>query len=191
MAECREMGSDADYHKRMMHKIPVADVVDRVPYILEKCQGKRVLNFGSAWGGLHDQIKAVASKVYGIDKVQPADFILDCDDIPEEPWPFPSLDVEIIVCGEIIEHLANPGRFLQAIRHEYKCPVLITVPNAFCEAAHRTMERKFENVNIDHVAWYSYRTLKTLVERYGYQINEFHWYNGRPKFAEGIVIIAR
>jgi hypothetical protein len=51
------------------------------------------------------------------------------------------------------------------------------------------MEAGTENVNVDHVAWYSWRTLKTLLDRYGYPIREFYWYKGRPRFAEGIIVV--
>jgi len=49
------------------------------------------------------------------------------------------------------------------------------------------MRGGIENVNRDHVAYYSYWTLHELVTRYGFEITEWHWYNGRPLFAEGLI----
>ena len=46
-----------------------------------------------------------------------------------------------------------------------------------------------ENVNIDHVAWYSYTTLTTLLKREGW-IPEVHaWYKGEPYFSEGLIVV--
>jgi hypothetical protein len=44
-----------------------------------------------------------------------------------------------------------------------------------------------ENVNIDHVAWYSPRTLRTLLERVGYTIQTFAYYHGDGPGAEGVL----
>jgi hypothetical protein len=32
--------------------------------------------------------------------------------------------------------------------------------------------------------------LRTLLERYGYTIAEFAWYNGQPYTAEGLIVVA-
>src|SRR3990172_4625529 len=41
--------------------------------------------------------------------------------------------------------------------------------------------------NPEHVAYYSWHTLKVLVERHGYGIVEWYWYNGEPGTAEGLI----
>jgi hypothetical protein len=43
---------------------------------------------------------------------------------------------------------------------------------------------------VDHCYWFSWRTLKTLVERAGYAVAEFHWYGpGEPGFSEGLIFV--
>jgi hypothetical protein len=70
------------------------------------------------------------------------------------------------------------------------CPILITVPNAHCVIGRQHILRGVESVNIDHVAYYSWRTLKTLVERYDYVVKEFYWYlPGQPRTAEGLIFV--
>jgi hypothetical protein len=88
----------------------------------------------------------------------------------------------------VLEHLTNPGYFLQQLR-VLGAPIIITVPNAFSEAGRHWAAQARECVNVDHVAWYSWRTLKTLVERCGYEVREWYWYNGQPRFAEGLVFV--
>lgn len=178
---------DADYVRKMMHYVPEAPVVIRVMYILERCKGKRVLNLGSASGELHKAIVAVASSVIGVDKDEPADLLVDLDKMPEA---IGSPKVDVIVAGEILEHLANPGNLLKALRH-LKCPLVITAPNAAATGLGHFMKKGYENVNPDHVAWYSYHTLKKLLERYQFEIEDFAWYHGKPRLSEGLIITAR
>ena len=178
---------EPEYVAKMMHWVPEGKVVNRVLYILERCKGKRVLNLGSASGELHKAIVAVAQSVIGVDKDEPADLIVDLD---RQPYAIGQPAVDVIVAGEILEHLANPGSLLKALRI-LKRPLIITAPNAAATGLGYFMSRGYENVNPDHVAWYSYHTLKTLLGRYQFEIEDFAWYHGKPRLAEGLIITAR
>ena len=186
----------ADYFERMMHKIPHAPVVDRTKFILEKCKNKRVVNFGSAWGMLHGDIKSVAAMTFGVDKVEPADLIVDLDD---EFAPLNELPaaIDVYVCGEIIEHLANPGLFLKKLRKamnsggEKDARLIVTVPNALASVLQYHARRGMLNVNEDHCFWFCWKTLQTLLSRYGFIIEERACYEGRPVFSEGLIAVAR
>ncbi len=178
-----------EYYDKMMHDIPAASVVDRLVYILTKCAGKTVLHLGSASGDLHEAIKKVADFVVGVDKIAGPN-TNNRVDLDESPESLAITGIELVVAGEIIEHLANPGNVLKALR-KLNCEVLITVPNAFAKIGSSHVRKGRENVNRDHVAWYSYRTLRTLIERYGYELKEFYWYNGEPITAEGLIALVR
>jgi hypothetical protein len=175
----------AEYVEKMMHLIPPAKVVDREGYILRQCKDRSVLNLGSSSGTLHRNIEKVARLVVGVDR-KTADIVCDLDVDPQHLETLTG--IELIVAGEIIEHLANPGRLLQSLR-TLNVPLLITVPNALSSAASSHSRRGYENVNADHVAWYSYTTLATLVTRYGFRLSEFRWYGGKPITAEGLIFL--
>jgi len=182
-------GLPASYVAKQRHPVPDTDVVDRTRWIAKRCPGKRVLSLGCT-GPVQDAIDAVALRAYGIDN-QELDrewFVqLDLDDFEA----FPKFDVDLIVCGEVLEHLANPGRVLKELR-AFDVPVIITVPNAFSDGGRRSLEsEKIEDVNREHVAYYSYWTLLELVKRYGFELVEWHWYHGRPLFAEGLIFLVR
>lgn len=189
--EIYDMGSlDAAYWDKQMHKVPDAKVVDRGEYIIGLCKDKVILDIGAS-GQLHESLKECTTKLYGIDKQGEESEVfriidLDTDDLSNKSIWF--ADVQLILCAETIEHLSNPGRFLQELAFTYpSIPVLITVPNAGgCK-----IRNKRENVNRDHVAWYSYTTLKELLRRYGYMIHRFYWYNGKPYTAEGLIVLAK
>jgi hypothetical protein len=189
-------GPSEEYRRKQLHPVPDAKVVDREAFILERVAGKAVLDIGAS-GRMHQAIVETAKRCYGIDRPPVGwsdvagphrvgdDFGIDLDDYSAE---LPKLDVQIVICGEVIEHLSNPGQFLQKLQ-SYRCPVIITVPNAFNDGCRRTLERGVENVNNDHVAWYSFHTLSELVRREGYEVKEHYWYTGRPRFAEGLIFV--
>lgn len=182
-----------DYRQKQLHPIPDAPVVDRAGFLLDLVKGKRVLEFGAS-GPMHQKIAAAASLYCGVDRQDGPNGVLgfDLDDVSEEALP-PTIDAapEVIVCGEVLEHLGNPQHFLRRLRAQYPgVPVVITVPNAYAAASHKPLAGGIENVNRDHVSWYSYRTLRTLLERVGYSMTLVGWYNGSPRTAEGLIALA-
>lgn len=184
---------DPEYVRKMMHPVPEVATVDRVEFVLNRCRGKAVLHVGAS-GRLHEALLGAAARVWGIDREGNGAEVIGIDlDRVDEP-PLPRFDVDLVVAGEVLEHLSNPGHFLDRLRASYPgVPVVVTVPNAFSEIARRHLERDdTENVNLDHVAWYSWRTLKTLVERAGYAVDEFYWCgHGKPGLTEGLVFVLK
>jgi hypothetical protein len=197
----RRIGT-TEYAAKMLHAVPKSTSVDRAKFIVERVTGKRVLEFGAS-GPMHEAIVKAAARVLGVDREDSdgvVGFDLDAVLLGEPGFtqfqralPEPEFIPDVILCGEVIEHLANPGWFLKRLKAQFPgVPVLITVPNAFCIMGFkRHLEQGVENVNIDHVAWYSHRTMKTLLARYGYGIEEFFWYGGDPYTAEGLIMVAR
>jgi hypothetical protein len=178
------------YAAKMLHDLPPAKTVDRAAFILKHVTGKRVLEFGAS-GPLHEQIKAVAGEYFGVDR-QVGDRVVafDLDSVQEICVQLPTNRPEIIVCGEILEHLGNPQYFLSRLRAQFPgVPVMITVPNAFAQAGRQWLAKGKECVNGDHVAWYSPKTLSVLLARVGYTYAELFYYNGEGPTAEGLVVV--
>lgn len=192
-----------EYIAKMLHPLP-PDVkeVNREAFILSHCKGKRVLEFG-ATGPLHDAIVQVASEYLGIDREDGPNGVVgyDLDDCAmgrmgqrlgctEDDVRALSFKPEIIICGEVIEHLGNPQWFLKRLKEQHAgVPVLITVPNAFSAAAAHWIAKGIENVNADHVAWYSPKTLSVLLQRAGYAVGGLFWYGGSGPTAEGLIVV--
>lgn len=181
---------DPDYVRRMLHNVPRATEVNRGLYILERARDKVVLNLGSESGDLHEALIRVTRRVYGIDRAackhNQRCFQIDLDD---PAFLMPPIDgLELIVAGEVLEHLSNPGMLLDKLR-SYRVPLIITAPNAHCWSHQHWANQGKENVNLEHVAYYSYWTLKGLLERYDFKVREFRWCDGGPFTAEGLVFL--
>ena len=187
-------GLGREYGQKQIHDVPDGPVVkNRREWIVERCKGKVVLDVGHASGPLHQQISAAARQTFGLDREAsgPQDVAMDLDKVngcDSLPFP-PELGIEIVVCGEVLEHLANPGWFLERLgRTLPAAEVIVSVPNAFSAGGRRWLATNQENVNRDHVCWYSWFTITALLKRYGYHVLEWAWYNGKPMTAEGIVL---
>lgn len=185
-----ESAPTLEYAAKMLHPLPETKVVDRTEFILALVKGKRVLDFGAS-GALHRDVMKVARAYLGVDR-EDGLFVrgFDLDDVTETLLPVFD-DTEVILCGEVLEHLSNPGWFLTRLRAQYPgVPVLISVPNAFSTIAQSWLKKGFENVNEDHVAWYSPKTLSVLLERAGYTTGDLYYYNGHGPTSEGMIVLA-
>ena len=193
--EITEMGSHtAEYWAKQVHVVPKSAVVDRNTWLVQQATGKTVLHIGCT-GALDTALLKVATKCYGFDTLplERKDYTqVDCDRVKDQPLPVCE-GVQLIICGEVLEHLSNPGYFLEGLKRAYPAvPVIFTVPNAFSSGGQEWLvKRGRENVNADHVCYYSYTTIKELLRRAGYTICRFAWYHGKPYIAEGLIVEGR
>ena len=177
-------------------KLPKS-IVKREEFILEKCKNKRVLHLGCAaypftreniesGKFLHSKITDVADSCVGVD--------LNAEAVKDlrEQWGYENVIVgdaerldelgldpfDLVVAGEIIEHLNNPGLFLKSAWAVMKdeSELLITTTNAFC--LRRILRVVFgkESVHPHHTYYFSHITLRSLVTRFGYKQEEAHSY---------------
>ena len=182
-------------------------LVQRTDYILDACEKKRVLHLGCTnWPYtqdaidknmlLHFEIERRASEVYGIDFDQEGLDVLAAagsknlyqGDLEKLEQTEDIGKFDVVVAGEMIEHLNNPGLFLHGVKR-FLGPdsrLLITTINAY--GASRIIQYflrgkggPIEPVHPDHVAYYSYSTLKLLVERAGYVLDDFCYYDIGPE----------
>jgi SAM-dependent methyltransferase len=93
-------------------------------------------------------------------------------------------DFDVIIAGEIIEHLNDPGQFLRGIRRLMTptTDLVITTVNAYCgmrflQYGLRGKGGMNEPVHPDHVAYYSYSTLSLLLRRHGLSVDSFFFYD--------------
>ena len=141
---------------------------------------------------LHFDLEKIAGELYGFDSDQKGIDILksrgsknlfraDLEKLDEL-----ELDdkFDVIVAGEIIEHLNNPGLFLKGIQRfmSSETRLVITTINAYSALRFliyvlRGKGGKNEPVHPDHVYYFSYSTLRLLVNRANLSVSEFYFYD--------------
>lgn len=179
------------------------ELVQRVDFIKKSCEGKKVLHLGCTNFPytkesienemlLHFELEKAASELYGFDFDQEGLDILeqaggknlfraDLQKLEEVPL-FETFDV--IIAGEMIEHLSNPGFFLQGIKRfmNSETKLVITTINAYCAMRFMIYGLRGkgginEPVHPDHVAYYSYKTLSLILERENLTVKNFYFYD--------------
>lgn len=87
---------------------------------------------------------------------------------------------DIIVAGELIEHLANPGKFLERAREHLKASgmLLLTTPNPWYFGYFFQATRGDVLSNPEHTCWFDKRTLRQLLSRYDFEVEHFEYVTG-------------
>jgi methyltransferase family protein len=167
--------------------------VDRISYIARECAGRYVLDLGAmdetAWQAkrghgtwLHEEISRTARRVDGIDnsalipdeglRTGPNSIIRRGDVAnPERLLAGLGAPPDVVLAGELIEHLENPLQFLTrfaALPSLSGKTLILTTPNA--TALHNVLIglARRESTHHDHLCILSYKTLATLCKRAGF-----------------------
>lgn len=179
------------------------ELVQRVDLIKKICARRSVLHLGctnypytaeSLENGslLHLELNDISGELFGFDFDEKGIRILEDSGVDNlyrvdlERLDEVDLDrtFDVIIAGEMIEHLPNPGLFLRGIRRfmNEETLLVITTINAYCAMRFviyclRGKGGPNEPVHPDHVAYYSYRTLRLLVEKEGLKVKDFYFYD--------------
>lgn len=156
----------------------------RVHDILDEIDGGSVLDIGCVqhdpenrndpnW--LHQHLYKKADRVLGVDIDEDGIRILREDGYNVEVADAEALDMDekfdYIVAGELIEHLENPGNFLNSAKSRLKedGKLIISTPNPWCwPRLKRLVYSKEVHCNPEHTHYYDRRTLRLMLERYGF-----------------------
>jgi len=175
--------------------------VDRIDFLLGQAAGKRVIHVGFAgelateelpghpdalW--LHGRLAQVSAGLVGIDLDRTAvematakryeAHVADCSD-PQQLRDLAIPKAEVVLAGEIIEHLETPGSFLDGM-HELVAAggrLIVTTPNAASLLNPLAAMARYELINPTHVAVYSWYTLSNILGRHGWDVRGFLTYH--------------
>lgn len=208
---------------------PKVEIVNnRKAFTVDFCRNKKVLHIGCVDSGmmkkriaennyLHHQIYKVADKLIGIDidgdgitLLKNQGYDVETVNIETDREKLKSLtkEIDVIVVPEVIEHLSNPGLFLDKL---YSCDfdgdILVSTPNSFSYRVSDHLSRGVELVHPDHNYYFSPTTLTTLLNKHGFDIKRllmYYWPSndsfGRqyekilersPYLAEGIIAVIK
>jgi 2-polyprenyl-3-methyl-5-hydroxy-6-metoxy-1,4-benzoquinol methylase len=204
-------------------------VTNRKEYVVDYCKSKSVLHIGCVGSGsveeriqdgshLHRRLSRVTRSLIGLDinaegiaAMQRAGFdnclVGDIERDGIDPELVKGIDV--ILVPEVLEHLSNPGRFLDHLK-KMNCPgdIVFSVPNAFSYRTHSYLRNLgVEFVHPDHHFYFSPITLRTFFKKHGFStISQILYYwpssdtfgeefesvlKSHPYLAEGIISIVK
>lgn len=167
-------------------------IKNRWKIIKKYCKNKNVLDIGciqhkadseknNYW--LHKKIKKIASKVTGVDiqeeeskkLIQRGYNIIISDALKIDLRD----QFNTIIAGEFIEHVSNPGIFLDNMHKHLKDEgvLILTTPNLF--AIRYFLLNIFKKnliPNKEHVIWFDYHTLKELCTRHNFKLKESYYH---------------
>jgi len=179
----------------------------RIEYLQEKCRNRVVLDVGCAGHGgemsrgdwLHLRIQDVAAECQGIDvdenavkRVREMGLKVAQFDLLRGPQAaeelFGKMRFDIMVAGEVIEHLEEPLKLFQvaSVLLKDSGSLIITTPNPY--APHRVFAGNTRWVweNVDHLFYIFPSGIVEMAERTGFRVNEWftlgwqnRWYQMR------------
>ena len=98
--------------------------------------------------------------------------------------------LDMIIAGELIEHLSNPGRFLEACRRSLKPTgrIVLSTPNPFSPMYFLMYVKNFTRVfNPEHTLWMCPQTLHQIAERYGFRVTKMFFVDDlRPEIVPSL-----
>ena len=181
-------------HKRSrpLVDIPTSAANDRLSIFLERVRGKTVLDLGcsatklgishSRHQYLHHALAREAKEILGVDIDENAVAAMKAAGFNVQAADVETMDLgrrfQVIVAGDIIEHLPNPGLFLKnMLRHlEDGGELLITTPNPFkFKQVLKILKYNQVKVHAEHTCWICPTVLKRLLETCGFKMIHLFW----------------
>jgi len=182
---------------RYLQGIRVVERMDYLDWLMKKVRDKKCLDVGAIEHNLeyvklprwkHKLIKENAKKVVGVDilekyaqKLNKNGFdIRICDATSNEHL---GEKFELVILGDIIEHVLNPVRLLKfAIRHmEDGGEIIVKTPNPYYINNIKKSIKDKPNVNLEHVMWITPTMMMEIARRADCYLNEYIVYlNKKP-----------
>lgn len=177
-----------------LERVRIPRPVERLDFIAAQASGRSVFDLGAldetameakrgADNWLHARLCASASKVIGIDnskRLPPTGMdtpgggrIIHADIFDLTPVIEEYGRPDVIVAGELIEHLSNTEAFLHSLRKNEALrgvDFVFSTPNACCWHNFLIGLAGRESMHQDHLQIYSYKTLRTLFARSGIEL---------------------
>jgi len=186
-----DAGWEALTGRRWRQRLPRRGPVDREQMLVDFARDRRVVHVGfvderrlehklEAGRWLHERLAEVAASLVGLDVSEEGvtwarergfeAHVVDAQS-PEAVAGLGLERAEVVIAGEVIEHLDAPGPFLRAMRalvHDDGL-LVITTPNAYRLLNFLTPVAGVELIHPDHTAWHSPHTLRNLLRRSGWE----------------------
>lgn len=149
-------------------------------------ENKMVLEVGCSTGYVSSKLKKNKCRVYGIDIDSEAaktareycEDVINADVEQIETLPYPSRQFDVILFGDVLEHMKNPEAVLKKLKPYLKNKgfIVVSLPNiTYWSIRLKILMGKFEYtehgiLDSTHVRFFNYKSAKRLLEHSGYKI---------------------
>lgn len=188
------IGTERERRITWRHRLPREGPLDRHEALVETVRGRRAVHVGfvdelmaskiAAGVWLHARLAESAASLVGLDADEEG-----VEAARHEGYDARAVDAQsseavrslaleradVVVAGELIEHLDAPGPFLRAMR-ELADELVLTTPNAYRLLNFIAPLSGFELVHPDHTSWQSPATLRRLCENAGWEVTRIAYY---------------
>lgn len=196
--------SGAQWRQRLPRRGPY----DREQMLVEFARGKRVVHVGfvdehrletkvgqGTW--LHARLAESAGSLVGLDLEEEGvgwavehgfeAYAVDA----QSPDAVAALGLEpadVVIAGEVVEHLDAPGPFFRALGQLVRSDglLVVTTPNAYRLLNFLAPVGGVELVHPDHTAWHSPHTVARLLARSGWEVEGTAYYQNPAPHLEGV-----
>jgi SAM-dependent methyltransferase len=167
----------------------------KIKFFLKYCSNKSVLDLGSVdhhpknaashyW--LFGQIQKVSKALIGLDfyesgveKLSALGHNIKVADAQNFQF---NEKYEVVTCGDIIEHVENPGQMFACVQKHLEPggKFIVATPNPHCWKyfGYLALFGDLRRINQEHVSWFCAETLRLLGKRFNFEVIE-HCYVSR------------
>ena len=174
---------------------------DKNKPILANCVNKNVLDLGivdhdaryeQKKGWLHGDLKRISKKIMGIDIDEKSIKILKQKEYDVIARNVENFDLkekfDVVVAGDLIEHLDNVGNFLKCVKKHMRKDSLFILTTPNCLSLSNWIELlifgKIKFINEQHTHWYDENTIKRILKNHDFKIEELSFIIHNPHFIE-------
>ncbi len=177
-------------------------IEDRNQFLVDSCKDKNVLHLGCADAihykdneiigrYLHLRLMEQSNLLYGVDLSQEVlDYLkekynvanLYVDNVENLTFDSNKVNFDVIIAGELIEHLYNPGLFLQSVKKymNKNTKLIITTPNLLSLKLFLHNLKSNQRIHPDHTLGFTFSLIKTLFNRFDLTVS--NWYTSNEIF---------
>ncbi len=193
-----------EYTQRdMMRRLPKATHVDRTEFLRSVARSKTVIHVGfvdagyereqrNAGSWLHQDLARVAKHIVGVDINERGirraisdgyeAYQIDLSDPSADVSQLP-FDADVVIAGEVIEHVENVGAFVRGIARvaSLETKIVFTTPNSSSILQAVLAFAGREVCHPDHVVSFTPSTLPGLLERCGLELESMATYSSKVR----------
>jgi 2-polyprenyl-3-methyl-5-hydroxy-6-metoxy-1,4-benzoquinol methylase len=174
-----------EFRRVTLQAARMAPVADRCHYLAQLVVGRRVLDIGVAdhvasHSGRDDWLHAIVAKAaayclgvdvlsHEVEELRAQGYNVICQDITKTPL---GEQFDFMICGELVEHLSEPGRLFAAAVWHLKPGgrLVVTTPNPYYLPRIRDALLNRIAESVDHVCLYWPSGIAELGERHGFRL---------------------